>query len=198
MHGQNHFKFTIHICISVTALYMQWQNNKEVYYVRSQFHFCLVVQVATLEATSFLVCWRAVWTIFPSSCIVYLMYSSCCTTFSFFSSIGLFWRRQICWYKFQQVVFTFTTKERNLRNNVNCETWGAQGSDNGGYYFLEHDMYVDTNISDEPAASSFSVEDREEGVEKSWLPSTKIHNTTFVMESAKSISLPLCSNPDSI
>jgi len=31
-------------------------------------------------------------------------------------------------------------------------------------------MYVDTNISDELAASSFSVEDRKKGVEKSWLP----------------------------
>lgn len=67
----------------------------------------------------------------------------------------------------------------------------------GGYYFLERDVYVDTNISDEPAASSFSVEDREEGVEKSLLLSTKIHNATLVMESAKSISLPLCSYPNS-
>jgi hypothetical protein len=58
-------------------------------------------------------------------------------------------------------------------------------------------MYVGTNISDEPAASSFSVADREEGVEKSWLLSTKIHNTTLVMESAKSKSLPLCSYPES-
>ena len=103
-------KFTIHTCISVTALYMQWQNNKEVYSVRPQSHFWSVAQVATLEATSFLVYWRAVWTIFPSSCIVYLMYISCCSTLSFFSPIGLFWRWQVCWYKFQHVVFTFTTK----------------------------------------------------------------------------------------
>jgi hypothetical protein len=54
-------------------------------------------------------------------------------------------------------------------------------------------MYVDTNISDKPAASSFIVENREEGAEKYWLLSTKIHNTTLVVESAKSISLPLCS-----
>jgi hypothetical protein len=87
--------------------------------------------------------------------------------------------------------------KRNLRNSVNCETLGDQGSDNGVYHFLEHDMYVDTNIPDEPAAPTFSVEDRDEGVEKSWLTSTKIHNATLVMESAKSISLSLCSYHDS-
>jgi len=93
--------------------------------------------------------------------------------------------------------FLHLHNKSNIRSNVNFETWGGQGSDNGGYYFLECDMYVDTNILDKPAASSFIVEDREEGAEKSWLPSNKIHNATLVMESAKSMSLPLCSYPDS-
>jgi hypothetical protein len=58
-------------------------------------------------------------------------------------------------------------------------------------------MYVDTNILDEPAVSSYIVEEREEGAEKSWLPSNKIHIATLVVESAKSMSKPLCSYPDS-
>jgi len=132
-------KFTVHICISVTALYMSWQNTNEMYSIRPQLHFWLVVQVATLEATSFLVCWCAVWTIFPSSCIVYLMYSSCFSTLSFFSSIGLLWRRQVCWYKFQHVVFTFTTKATSEAMwTVRLEVTKAVIM--GGYYFLECDM----------------------------------------------------------
>jgi hypothetical protein len=44
---------------------------------------------------------------------------------------------------------------------VNYETGGSNSSDNAGYCFVERDMYVDTNISDEPAASSFRVQERE-------------------------------------
>jgi hypothetical protein len=48
---------------------------------------------------------------------------------------------------------------------------------------------MDKHISDEPTASSFSVEDTEEGVEKSSLLSNKLHSTTLVLEAAQSISL---------